>query len=765
MTRKPSSQELALYQQQLLGALRLDEPEARQDPTGESLVSLIDDRLRGRWRYMFILGGGLALVLLLLGWRSTEPLYRSVANVQVITNRDVIMTALPEHVERNPGKFKITQMELIRSRRVLEEALRDESLKRFSWTSAAGAVERLEHGLIIDSSRNSDLIAIAYEAGDPETAQIATNAVLDAYYDIYGDQGGADLTDRLQRLHELAAKHDRDLRLAREDMQRITARHGTNDLAAIHREKIEMLTALEGQIRATQLIAKRLEEATVTDPAAELPPPPLPTLEQFDARLAELRVARDQEQTEFEIIRRRYREGSAQYRIAEQRANDARAVFEAHYFTVLDQWRRTGGVSLPDGMAAYYEGQTPERLQEEIDGLRVSANELRDELQQMLADMQTLENNRFERERIQGELERTRSRIQNLETERDNITNVVMVAQRGFKPHGPFKDSRKKRAAAGFMGGFIISFSLFYLVGTIDRRTFGARQLRASGSASMKCLGVLPDLGESITDPESSELASHCVHQIRNQIEATRRHDNDGFVIAVSSPFQGDGKTSICMALGWSYAAAGHRTCLVDCDLVGRSLTRQLGLVGEAGVRESVSAHTIDGRICSLPVEHLDALPVGVDPNVGPESLRRAHLTDIFDQLRDRYEVIIVDTGPLLGSLESMPVTASADGVVFSVRRGRSRSRLDECVSRLESVGATCLGVILNCAQRGDVVRYVSEASLLAAEERAHDPAGELDESSIIRVSPNERNALLSAMETSAKTRQTTDDHSLPKAS
>ena len=56
----------------------------------------------------------------------------------------------------------------------------------------------------------------------------------------------------------------------------------------------------------------------------------------------------------------------------------------------------------------------------------------------------------------------------------------------------------------------------------------------------------------------------------------------------------------------------------------------------------------------------------------------------MFDELRAQFEVIVVDTGPMLGSLESTPVVSASDGVVLSVRRGRSRTRLEECASLFE---------------------------------------------------------------------------------
>jgi tyrosine-protein kinase Etk/Wzc len=399
------------------------------------------------------------------------------------------------------------------------------------------------------------------------------------------------------------------------------------------------------------------------------------------------------------------------------------------------------------------EGMSVEQLRNELVTLRSAAGKLEQDNQRLIADAQTLSEKQFEHDRIQVELERVRSRISGLEIEEGNITTGISVAQEGFLPHSPYKDRRKMRAAAGMFGGLLLSFGVFYLWGTVDRRAYGTRQLSQEGMPVGQCLGVLPDLGVSLLNPESSEMASHCVHQIRNQIEAVR-DPQDGYVMAVSSPFQGDGKTSIVMALGWSYAAAGFRTLVVDCDFVGRSLTRQLGLIGQEGVRDVLRRADLGDAVASLPMKGLSAIPVGVDPTIGPETLRRMDVERLLERLRGRFDVIIMDTGPLLGSLESTPVTTAADGVVLSVRRGRSRVRLEECLARLETYGANFLGVILNCAMRGDVVRYVSEASLAAAEQAAATrPFDDEEHSMMVPVSRLERNALMAAMEASARSR------------
>jgi Mrp family chromosome partitioning ATPase len=299
----------------------------------------------------------------------------------------------------------------------------------------------------------------------------------------------------------------------------------------------------------------------------------------------------------------------------------------------------------------------------------------------------------------------------------------------------PAKDRRYQLAGVGFAGGIGLSMAVFFLLGTLDQRTYSTSQLHRS-KHKYRCLGVLPDLGIGRLNREMSETAVHCIHQIRNRIEALRE-PSPTFIVAVSSPFQGDGKTSLCLSLGWSYAAAGYRTLLMDCDIVGRGLSYQLGLSGNEGVREVLRDRHLNSQIVNLPVPNLHALPAGMDRRIGPESIRRDDFGTLGAELRQMFDVVIIDTGPFIGSVEMLPVASAADSVLFSIRRGRSRARLDECVNDLAASGIPCLGVILNCAAQGDCTRYVSKSLT------SRVPIVTPDEPS----PPRNENALVRAME------------------
>ena len=109
------------------------------------------------------------------------------------------------------------------------------------------------------------------------------------------------------------------------------------------------------------------------------------------------------------------------------------------------------------------------------------------------------------------------------------------------------------------------------LIGAFDRRVRDAEDLTAR-LAGVPVLGLLPRLPKDLSDPEQVMLAAHCVHQIRSLLQIHAQNE-DGQVFCITSPAARTGKTTLTVALGLSFSASHSRTLLIDCDLVGRSLS------------------------------------------------------------------------------------------------------------------------------------------------------------------------------------------------
>jgi capsular exopolysaccharide synthesis family protein len=184
-------------------------------------------------------------------------------------------------------------------------------------------------------------------------------------------------------------------------------------------------------------------------------------------------------------------------------------------------------------------------------------------------------------------------------------------------------------------------------------------------------------------------------------------------VFAITSAAPGDGKTSLTLALGLSYAACGARTLLIDCDLVGAGLTSRMNVNSPAGVLEAIANRSIPEYVRSTDVADVTILPVGSAQTLHASTLSPAALRRLIDEARKQYDTILIDTGPILGSIEASLVCAAADAVVLTVARGQQRPLVEKAIARLMGIGAKLAGVVFNRAQSGDFDRSISGASSL----------------------------------------------------
>ncbi|MCA9298946.1 MAG: CpsD/CapB family tyrosine-protein kinase, partial [Phycisphaerales bacterium] len=235
---------------------------------------------------------------------------------------------------------------------------------------------------------------------------------------------------------------------------------------------------------------------------------------------------------------------------------------------------------------------------------------------------------------------------------------------------------------------------------------------------SVNLIGTLPDL--SAGGMEEDEMAALSVHHLRNQLQLeTRSQPGRGRVLTITSASSGDGKTSLCLSLGMSFAVAGKRTIIVDADLVGRGMTAQLGLRQAEGLVQVVERHAVNGEVTSTPFKGLDVLPAGFGERVEAEHLTQESFGWIVERLRSQYDTVLIDTGPVLGSLEANIASSISDRVVLAVSRGQNPKLVKASLQRIERVGGVCAGIVFNRARLTDLQRSFSHASVVSQSVRS----------------------------------------------
>lgn len=180
--------------------------------------------------------------------------------------------------------------------------------------------------------------------------------------------------------------------------------------------------------------------------------------------------------------------------------------------------------------------------------------------------------------------------------------------------------------------------------------------------------------------------------------------DHPTKLLVVTSPVQGDGKTSIAVNLALSMASANVRTLLVDGDLRRPRVASLLGLVPDVGVTtvllgrvkldEAIQQHTPGG---------LDVLTSGTAPPNAAELLQSEAMEKLLDEFRGRYDMVIIDSPPLLPVTDAAVLATRADGALVVLRHGRTtKDQWRTARSRLQQVDANTLGVVMNLVPTSD---------------------------------------------------------------
>jgi len=159
---------------------------------------------------------------------------------------------------------------------------------------------------------------------------------------------------------------------------------------------------------------------------------------------------------------------------------------------------------------------------------------------------------------------------------------------------------------------------------------------------------------------------------VRTRIEFLAQRKTD-ITIMVSSSESGDGKTYFCINMASAYAMASKRTLLVDMDIRKPSIYKQLDCNNDLGVSNYLANQcTLDEIIVRPEGAGFDFITAGtVPPNAG-ELIRSQRLTEMFRELRKRYEFIIADTSPIGVVADAYSFAALSDINLFVIRSNKT---------------------------------------------------------------------------------------------
>lgn len=272
----------------------------------------------------------------------------------------------------------------------------------------------------------------------------------------------------------------------------------------------------------------------------------------------------------------------------------------------------------------------------------------------------------------------------------------------GAKPVAP---NRKMMLALGLGLGLALSVGAALVREILDNSVKSPDEARDLAGAPV--IGTIPldkaaGTGQLLSADEVDAPRAEAHRKLRTNLaflDATKKAS----VLLFTAPAERDGTSTVAANAALSFAETGERVCLVEADLRTAGALPAFGLPsGTPGLSELLAGRVpLDRAITRWKGEPaLDIIDAGELPPNPAALLGSARFAEVLDELRERYDRVVLDSPALLPVADAAVLAGLSDGVVLVTRAGSTTAdQLTGARSALGAVRARVLGVVVNRAR------------------------------------------------------------------
>lgn len=277
--------------------------------------------------------------------------------------------------------------------------------------------------------------------------------------------------------------------------------------------------------------------------------------------------------------------------------------------------------------------------------------------------------------------------------------NNITIVDRAEVPKIPASPKLIINLAVAFILGLIFAAAAVFLREIFDDAIRTPDDVERK--LNMRLLGLIPRLkdGEDV-DETIADRRSGASEAYRSLVTNLQYSTATGLpqVMCVTSSREGEGKSTTARTIARDIASLGKKVLLVDMDLRRPTLHRKMATDRASGLTDLLTGNkSFDQVLVRSEFERLDyisGLPTPPDPAL---ILSGEGVPAFFAQARERYDVVVVDSAPLLGLSDAVVLASHADGVLFVIDgSGFHRGAVKSALRRLSLINANILGVVLN---------------------------------------------------------------------
>ena len=633
------------------------------------------------------------MIATLIVSKRLTPIYESTVTVDIDRHvpAGVVGQEAAQSTTNDADQFLATQIKLIQSDAVLRPVAEQFHLREASDASVdpirAQQAPVALRNLKVSRPPNTYLLLVSYRSTDPQLAADAANAIATSYvrhtYDIRFNSSASLSTFMEKHLEELRAKMERSseaLAQFEKELNVINPTEKTNILSARLLQLNTDYTAAQTERVKTEAAFQSVNTGSIAAAQASTQGDALKKLEE---RLGDAREKFAQAQTH-------YGANHPEFHKAQTQLQEVAAQFEDAKANVM---RRVE--------VEYREAENREAM-------------LKSAVAETKGEFDSLNSRSFRYDELKREAEADKRLYEELETKikeaeinagfQNSAIRIADMARPGLIPVFP---NVKVNLALALLFSLLLAIAAALVADVLDRTVRDPEQVVRT--LNTQVVGSLPGVKENRSLVGSSLLHSksagdpvvsgydEAVRTLRNSILLTD-FDRRLRTVMITSAAPSEGKSTIATNLAAAHAQQGHKTLLIDGDLRRPSVHRRLDLPSTAGLSDALTS--------ALPwretLSHCEGAPNLDVLLAGPPSRRACDqigtgLAAILEDARKDYDLIILDSPPLLGFPEPLQMSALVDGVLLVARSGQTnRKALASAIHTLTRLRANIIGIVMN---------------------------------------------------------------------
>ena len=636
-------------------------------------------------------------------------------------------------------RFQKTQLAQMMSTKVMDTAIgklssREDSIRELckktkdykTFKGENDIVDFLQREVQVSIKEDSELMEVVLSGQHAEELAEVVNAIVSSYMEEIALKDQMKMSSRQKQLMMIKEQKEKELQEKRVRAKKMAASAGSDDretLVIKQKLQIEQIAELERGLSECRTLKRKLEAEIEVRSKYPRNKMSSEIISESHDKLNRIKFL--EEQPEVLDLKAQLSEGQRELSKIEHQVrmvsrnpeNDPHLKKARNRVTILqgklalmrdqqDNNIRADVVNLPETIL----DSTLEKLQFNLAIIQSTEDQLQADRNKLTINTNKLNIETIDLLTIQEEIETTRTKYRDIAAEFEKLSIEIQAPSRVQvieKAKPPKQKEGKQRSllivfsssAAFFIGMLLISYLEFR-----QRRLTSIEDVVQG--LGIQLVGSLPSFinMRNENDYQIDNIDSAASHELNESIDALRTmvvHEarlTDTRAILITSALADEGKTSLAYYLSTSLARVGYKTIVIDADLRNPNVHVKFEKQNLNGLGEVMSGYmNIDQCIiqCDNPI--ISILTAGKSDQSSLRGMIHGEFTKTLKRLKESYDFVIIDSGPILPCAETTTIASHVDAVILSARRDVSRlPQMFEAYQRICGIDKKVLGAVVS---------------------------------------------------------------------